>query len=499
MSINSKPRTETQKFTSDIAWVAISQLLTMALGIITLPALTKNYSSELYGVWSQVIVTVGLLTPILVLHLSTAVVRFLAVEEDKEKRRQAFGAMLWPVISFAGVFIILSLLFRQSLSTFLFADASVALFVPLTVIWASFSALSAFSLSYLRARGRIKRISVINFGLAFNKMLLVVILAVSGLNLAWIVGSIIVIEAIFVLAVFFTIIRDIGFPLPRLTGLKKYLNYSLPLIPFGVLLWVINASDRYFITHLLNITQTGIYSASYTLGSLISLFYAPISFVLFPRLTSLWENREFERVSNYLSYSTKLFLLLAIPGAAGLFILSQPLLKVLTTTEYTVGGELVLLVTLGIIFFGIYQINVFIIHLIQRTKWLAPMTLGAAIVNAGINIVLIPQIGIIGAAVSTIVSYFILAAIVTIWASRCIRCKLDLVFIIKVILATVIMALLLSFLSVNSILDIGLSVILGGTIYLVCLILMKAFKRQDILLLRETITNFNSITKRKVF
>jgi O-antigen/teichoic acid export membrane protein len=490
-------KSETQKFTSDIIWVAFSQVLSLLLSIITLPFLTKTYSTDLYGVWAQIGVTVGLLTPILILHLSTALIRFIAAEEDKNKRRNAFGAMLWPVLAFCGLALFISLLLRDNLSTLIFADTKYGFFIPLTFLWASMSALFSFSISYLRARGMIKKLSVISIILALAKMAAIVVLAMIGLELEWIVSLVIIAQAILVIFVFFSIIKEVGVPWPQFGGLKCYLAFSIPLIPLSILLWVINMSDRYLITHFLDISQTGIYSASYTLGSLIALFFGPISFVLFPTLSRLWEQKEQMKVKNYLEYSTKLFLTFAIPGAIGLWMLSQPLLRTFTTPEYAVGGALVLLIALGVLLLGLYQINVHIILLMHQTKWLPPMVGLATAVNIGLNIILIPAIGIIGAAISTIVSFFILAVIVFVWVRRAVKFRVDLKFMFKVAVATGLMAIFLFLMPVSSILSIVLAIIIGLLIYLLCLLVLKTFSRQDFKLIREALSGLSPKQLRK--
>jgi len=489
--MNRQPISETQKFTSDIAWVALSQVFILLIGLVTLPALTKSYSSETYGVWVQMVVTVGLLAPILTLQFATVTVRFLAAEEDKEKRRRAFGAMLWPILVFACLVFIVSLLLRQNLSIFLFASPGYISLVPLAFLWASMEALFSFSLSYLRARGKIKRLSVIQLALAVIKMAVVVSLVTKGHSLGWIVTFIVVGEALFIAMVLGMIIKEIGFPKPALEGLRHYLSFSVPQIPAGALLWVINASDRYFITHLLNLSQTGTYSASYTLGSLISLFYMPIGFVLFPVVSKFWEQVEPSKVKSYFEYSTKFFLALAIPAAGGLYILSQPVLGILTTSEYMLGGGLVLLVALGTILLGMYQINVYIILLVQQTKWLPLMIGVAAATNAGINIALIPKMGIIAAAISTIVSYFILAAIVTLWARRAISYKMDFKFLGKVVAATLIMAFCLRFIPTTSVWYVILAIFAGAAIFALGLWLLRAFSAQDRRLIREAVSGMN--------
>ncbi len=303
----------------------------------------------------------------------------------------------------------------------------------------------------------------------------------------WLVISSIAIQGVVVLAVFFMIIKEVGLPLPQMGNLKEYLSYSIPLIPFGILMWAVNASDRYLITHLLDISQTGIYTASYNLGNLITLFFFPIAYVLFPTLTKLWENKQPQRVRNYLAYSTKFYLLLAIPGAAVLFVLSQPLLMVLTRPEYIAGGELVLMISLGMLMLGIYQINVFIIHLVKQTKFMPLMVLVAATINVGLNLWLIPQIGIIAAAISTVISFFVLAVIVILWARRAVKYSVDFVFLAKVTLAAMVMSIGLMFMPVNNILGIILAVIVGVLIFAGMLIALKAFSKEDVRLIREVL------------
>lgn len=489
--MNSQTTTETQKFTSDVVWVAISRVLISLTGIIILSTLTKSFTSDTYGIWIQVNVTVGLLTPILTLHLGTAVVRFLAGEEEREKRRQAFSAMLWSVLAFSCLALLISVLLRQSLSIFLFASPQYATFIPLTFLWSLVETLFQFSLSYLRARGKIKRLSIVRIALSAMRVILIVVLAIAGYSLGWIIACLIAIEALFMVAVFGVIIREIGFPKPALGGLKGYLAFSVPQIPSGMLIWIISASDRYFITHFLNLSQVGIYSASYSLGNLISFFYMPIGFVLLPTVSKFWEGGKPLMVKNYFKYSTRVFLFLAIPAAAGLYILSQPLLSILTTSEYMVGGSLVLLVSLGAVLFGIYNLNVYIIYLVQQTKWLPLMVAVAAVINVGINVVLIPQIGIIGAAISTIVSFFVLAVIVTVRARRAISYKIEFKFLSKVVAATLVMAFCLKFIEINSVLGIVLAIIAGAAIFGLGIFLSRAFSREDRRLIREALTGLN--------
>lgn len=491
--MNAQAVPESQKFTSDAIWVAVSQMLIFFAGLITLPILTKSYSSELFGVWAQINVTVGLLASILILQLSTACVRFLAAEKDKERLRLAFGTMLWPIVIFSFVMCLISFFLRQNLTMLLFTSSKYIPFVPLTFLWASMVALFDFLLSYLRAKGKIKRLSLINTALTVIRMGLIVVLAMAGYSLFWIVTGLVAIEALFVVIVLGIIIREIGLPgisIERVQ-LKKYFAFSIPHISGGFLFWIVNSSDRYLITHFLSLSQTGIYSVSYTLGSLISFFFIPIGFVLLPTLSKLWDHKELSRVRNYFENSLKFFLSLAIPSVVGLYVLSQPLIYFLTTSEYMVGGVLVLFVAMGVLFYGLYSLNAHLIYLNQKQSWWILIDSIGAFANICINIVLIPKVGIIGAAISTFISFTLLGIITSFWAKKVIEYTISLKFLSKVVLAALLMGLCINFIKVSSILDIVLTMIAGIVIFGFGLFLTRAFSKEDKNLIKEQFSYLN--------
>lgn len=478
---------ESQKFIGDIVWVGLGQLFMSLTGLVVLPALTKSYPTDAYGLWSQMIVTIGFLK-ILTMKFESATIRFLAAEDDKEKRRRALGTMLWPIMAIISVTLVLSLLLRQSLSILLFTGSEYAGYVPLVFLWASMEALLFFSLSYQRARGKIKRFSVIRLASAVIRMLAIVSLAMAGFGFYWIIVSVIAIETLFVIGVLAMIVLELGFLNFSSTGLKHYLIYSIPLLPGEVLFWIINVSDRYFIAHLMGISQTGIYSASCALANLLMLLSWPIGVVLFPSVSRLWERGDHEKVKSYFQYSLKLFLTLAIPATAGLFFLSQPLLGILATPEFEAGGFLVLLLSIGVTFAGVFLINEYTIYLVKKTGWLPLINATGALTNIAINIVLIPRIGIMGAAVSTVVSYFIISVIIGLWGRRNVKYKMDFIFTFKIISATAIMSVCLWFLRVNSIPGIILAVIVGVAVYGSALYLLKAFSREDRRIIKNTLS-----------
>ncbi len=380
----------------------------------------------------------------------------------------------------------LYIFWHLSFSRFLFDSPTYINFVYLTFLWTFVDALFTLFIANMRSRGEIKGLSIIQALFSVSKAGSIVTLVLLGLRLEWVIASMISIELIFVIAVIYFIVRNEGFPVLNFEGLGGFLSFSIPQIPIGILGWIMSASDRYFITHFLNLSQTGIYSSSNYLAGLIALFYSPIGYVLLPTVSKTWEQKRKGDTKNYFEYSTRLFLTLAIPATVGLTMLSQSLLKILATSEYLAGMELVLLIGISQIFYGMFLINTYIVYLVKRTKWLLPIFITSSSISIGLNAILIPSIGITGAAISKIVAYFVLTVIVTIWIKKAMYYNIDIKYIAKVFIATLIMAISIYFLQIGGIKGIILSIIIGVPVFVITLHLLKAFTEQDKRLIKQT-------------
>jgi O-antigen/teichoic acid export membrane protein len=134
-----------------------------------------------------------------------------------------------------------------------------------------------------------------------------------------------------------------------------------------------------------------------------------------------------------------------------------------------------------------YQINLYIMYLVRQTKWLPAMIAVASAVSIGLNYVLIPDIGILGAAIANMVSYIILAAIVTVWARKAFKFSFDLKYLSKVMAATLVMSLCLYFLKSDGAAGIVLSVLAGIVVFTIVLLLLRAFSPQDKQLFMQTV------------
>ncbi|HCJ66289.1 MAG TPA: hypothetical protein DHV62_02935, partial [Elusimicrobia bacterium] len=78
----------------DTVFFGITVLAERLVSFFAIPILTKTLPQEFYAIWTQIIVTAGLVCPIILVGFPTAVVRFLAGEKDTQEVSTIFHIMI---------------------------------------------------------------------------------------------------------------------------------------------------------------------------------------------------------------------------------------------------------------------------------------------------------------------------------------------------------------------------------------------------------------------
>ena len=320
--------------------VGITNLLIGLGSIILLPILTKNYTIQEYGIWVQVIVTIGLIPYIASLGLSDSMIGFLASLKDKNNIKEEFYS-IFLVATISTFFIsILLLIFSNIISKELFdGDIYVAMILPLIIFSASIYFLL---INYFRTFQQIKIYSLFLLLQSIILITLAVYFAVSNYSIFYAIIGILISYVIISLLMFFLIFSDIGFKIPKFQKIQEYLSFSLPNIPSNLSYWIVESSDRILIGIILGTAYVGYYAPSYAIGTVISIFSSPLYVILFPVLSNYYDKNEINTIKTILKYTLKYFLAFALPSVFILSILSKKILIILTTPEIALNGYLII-------------------------------------------------------------------------------------------------------------------------------------------------------------
>ncbi|MGI6481860.1 MAG: oligosaccharide flippase family protein [Methanobacterium sp.] len=463
-------------FVQRIGLVGIANLLVALSSLILLPILTKNFSIDDYGIWVQINTTIALLPNLTTLGLPYTMVRFLSAETDKKIIQEGFYSILSMVLISTVIVALLLLVFSKQIALAIFnGNVNVAIILSAIVFLAC---LNALLLNYFRTFQEMKKYSFFLLMQTYLGVVIVSYLALEGYSIYMVALGLLLANLITFLVMFALIIWSIGFKIPKFTHIREYLSFGVPTIPGNLSSWIVNSSDRYVIGIFLSAAFVGYYSPGYTLGYSISMLMAPFSLLLPSVLPQYYDKNNIEKVSSFLNYSTKYFLLIAIPSAFGLSVLSKPLLSVLTTPEIALNGYLITpLTALSTLIFGVYAIISNVLVLEKKTKVIGSIWIIAATLNLVLNIVLVPYFGIIAAATTTLLAYVVAFILTLRYSTKFFN--FDYKFILKSITASTIMSAFIIFINPQNLINIIITIIISTIIYFGLILVLKGIKKEE--------------------
>lgn len=369
---------------------------------LMLPVLTHNMSKEEYGAIPVILALFGFLNMLTNAGLPSATFQFYNNTEDEKERQLTLGGSQFLFFIFATIPAILMVLYARQISTLLLGSEEYALALKLVACYLVTDTMNTFGEIILRIQVRplISSIhSIFMMGCQMGLSILFVVrykMGVTGYWLGYLIGSVIA------LAVMIWLVRKaIVFNL----SWKKMMDmtkFGFPLIPAALSMVVLRLSDRYIISALVDLDQVAIYDIGYKAGSLILLFIAPFRLAWTPFAFSISQKPEAPKI-----YRDVLAYLLAACSflILGAVAFQTEIVSILAPDSYASAVSVVSWVAASHLFIAIYM--VFSARLVTTKKGyhLAWISVLASILNILLDFILIPSMGIVGAAIATFAGY----------------------------------------------------------------------------------------------
>lgn len=237
--------------------------------------------------------------------------------------------------------------------------------------------------------------------------------------------------------------------------------------------------------------MTGILAKMDTLVGLPVAINVAFSTALTPAIAAAIAKKDYKTASKRLSFSLFSSLIIVLPCAVGFIALAQPILNLIYPTASD-GASILMLYSISMIFIALSQTINGGLYGLNKTKTPAIALAVGALIKFILNIILIsnPNIGIIGAGISSIVCQTV--AFTICFTSLRKSIKLNLNFkdnIIKPIISALTMGVLVYFIDVglskviNANVATIISILCGVLIYIAMILLTKSLKKEDILMI----------------
>lgn len=377
----------------------IGGVLPKILAFIMVPIYTNYLSTADYGIADIIIITAELLIPIFTLTIYDAVLRF-GLDKNYDGK-QVLSAGL-RILFFGTVIVSLIVFIIGIVNIIPISKLYLVVLVCMFFLGGGNNILTRFC----RTIDKVKIItisgvanSVVMFGA--NVLFLVVFhWGLEGYLFAQLLGNF-----VSILICFFGARLHKYLTLKTTKGLlSKMVAFSFPMIFSAIAWWINNASDKYIVLWMCGISVSGVFALSSKIPSLLAIFQT-----VFNQAWSISAIKEFDRddkdgfIRNVFSAMALIMALVA----SILIIMNLPFAELLYSKEFYSAWMFVPPLIIAIVF------NSLSLHLdglflaVNDTKSISISTVIGAIVNTVCNIVLIYFFGAYGAAIATMIGFFV--------------------------------------------------------------------------------------------
>ena len=197
--------------------------------------------------------------------------------------------------------------------------------------------------------------------------------------------------------------------------LRQMQRFGMPLVPSALALWAISFVDREFIVWYKSTAEVGVYSAALKVAGVITFVMVAFRTAWPAFAYSIEDDGEARR-----TYSFVLTYLLAFASWVALCIgaLAPWWVRLLTDPRYQRAEKGVPLLAFAFALYAGYTVLAIGSGRARRTQFNWVVTGAGAAASIGLNFWLIPRWGMVGAAISMVISYVILFLGMTLYAQR---------------------------------------------------------------------------------
>ena len=381
-------------------------VLSRLIAVFLVPIYTVYLGRTGFGKIETVIAFTGVLAILLRFGITSAFFRFYFDADDEAGRTVVVRTSFWFTMATATVGLLLGVVFAAQLSAALKLDD------PWLVRWAFVGLWAQMNYAQLASLFRVEQrpvsfatASVANVLITIGSTIALVIGAGAGAKGA-VVGNFLGTLAVYVVLLAYRRFQ-LGLQFDRAL-LRSMNRFGLPLVPAALALWAINFVDRLFIGQYKDQAEVGVYSLAVRVASVIVFLMTAFQLAWPAFAYSIRDDREARRtyafVLTYLLFVT-CWLSLAL-GALAPWIVDVLDPK----NRFQRAAEAVPLLAFATAAYSGYSVLAIGIGRARKTQLNWVVSGSAALVNVVLNVLLIPPLGMMGAAIATIVAYFALFA-----------------------------------------------------------------------------------------
>jgi O-antigen/teichoic acid export membrane protein len=202
--------------------------------------------------------------------------------------------------------------------------------------------------------------------------------------------------------------------------LRRLFRFGLPTMPAEVSLYLLNFVDRIIIVRSASsaragLAEAGLYSLAVKFAQAINVLVRGFQLAWPPLAYSIRDDDEARA-----TYATVVTLFVA--GCAfvvtGMWLYSRWIVRALAAPQFFDSYEAIGLIAAAVTLYALYMVMVVILGRTGRTEFNLPAAITALVVNVVLNLILVPPLGIVGAALALLASYLVVTILMYVFTQR---------------------------------------------------------------------------------
>ncbi|NYZ76099.1 flippase [Candidatus Micrarchaeota archaeon] len=466
--------------TKGTLYLIIAQVIFLVVGYVVQITLGRLMGPEVYGVFGVIVGIMSVVTLVPSSGVPVAVSKFVGENEQK-----AGGIMREGLRIQLAICTVLFIIYFSSaeLIASAFSDPRFVLYVRITSISIFLAGIGNLYYNYLNGMRYFWKQSVV-YAVSSITKLLAILLVVLGFGLLGAVSDYLFSYlTILVLSFWFS---------GRITGggfdWRKLFYFSAPLIVYAALSNILQNMDLFMVKALLKSDDlAGYYTSASMIGKLFYLLVGTLFATLIPAISNSIAKNDKKRTTKYVTSSIRYAVMLLVPISLVVSPTATGLVSIVYSTKFAPAGEPLSIFIFGACFLTLLTGLSSMIIAAGRPKVCMGIFALACAISLALGIMLIPTMGIYGAAVATTGSTLVGMVIAAYYVAKEFGCLIRVKSLARISIASLSIYLLALFIHLpdNWLLPFEYAVLFG--IYFVILLATKEIGKDDFRMVEKVI------------
>lgn len=343
------------------------------------------------------------------LGLAEGLIRYLPRSDDDERGGIVLTSLAVSLLvsSLLAVLVVLNATF---LAVEIFDDPEIAINIKIFGAAIPFATLLFVAIGGIRGQKVPRyRVYVQNIGLPSLRFLLIAGAVAFGLGQIGVAGAYTIPYVVAGLAATFLLYRTLSPAKLRSVGLSSMpsdmFSYSLPFVVHLIAGFLYRSADIFLLLYFLDSGTVGTYGVAYASARLLLLFPSAINFLGGPVASELESTDGIGAVLEVQFKAVRWLTIVTIPALVPLVVFAPDFIEVVYGPRYVSGSLALAALAIGFAVHNLFSVQVNLFRAVGSSTQLASASSFGALLNIGLNLVLIPPYGILGAAIATMAAY----------------------------------------------------------------------------------------------